>query len=169
MTHQKIALIGNSGAGKSSVLRGLNRSLETADMDVHFDTEVCPPYKDVVAWMLDRTDNQDVLAISTHMAMLEEMSKAKQENRDRDLLDQILFVYLYNPYPTRHREFLEMPNAWNKEREQWHIEAVLGNHQRVYQACRNLADVTINTPDLGLQRVIALVGALRDIMIGRSP
>lgn len=130
-------------------------------MDVHFDTKVCPPYKKVLTWLLDDTGDEEVVAVSTHMAMLEEMRDAKRENRDRHLLDQILFVYLYNPYPARHREFLELPNAWQRKRERWHIEAVLGNHERVYGACRDLADVTINTADL-----VKLIAALRDAMIG---
>lgn len=166
MTRRKIALVGNSGAGKSSVLLGLGRSLEAADMDVHFDTKVCPPYKEVLTWMLDRTGGEDIIAVSTHMTMLEEMRDAKRENRDRNLLDQILFIYLYNPYPARHKEFLEMPNAWQAKREKWHIDAVLVNHERIYLACRDLADVTINTPDLGLERVVTLVAALQDAVLG---
>lgn len=134
-------------------------------MDVHFDTTVCSSSKEFLDWILNRTGGQDVLAVSTHMVMLEELRDAKRENRDRDLLNQILFAHLDNPDPNKHREFLEQPDAWQKEREKWHIEAVLDNYARVYQSCKDLADVTINTPDLGLEGMVKLIAALRDAML----
>ena len=53
MTRRKIALLGNSGAGKSTCVERLGGTLAVADMDLdpHYPIGVCPPYEPVLAWI----------------------------------------------------------------------------------------------------------------------
>src|SRR5258708_28897772 len=103
MTRRKIAIIGTSGAGKSTCVKLLGGDLSVAEMDRHFDTGVSPPYEEVLRWMLERTDGQDVLDMSAHFQMLVDMAAAKRDRRHANRFDQVLFVYLYNLDPEKRR------------------------------------------------------------------
>jgi hypothetical protein len=165
MTWRKIALIGNSGAGKSEIVKRLGGNLQLADMDNGLPRARPPSGEEVLCWMLDGTGEEPVLAIAVHMQTLEELRDAKKSGRSGDCLGQVLFVYLYNPDPGKHRRFLELPKACGGQRDEQHIKGVLGNQPRVHAACKELADVTLNAATLGIEEAARLIGGLRDAMV----
>ncbi len=130
-------------------------------MDRHFDTGVSPPYEDVLAWMLERTDGQDVLDMSAHFQMLSDMAAAKRGRVHADYFDQILFVYLYNSDPEKRKRFLEQPNARGALRQPQNIECSLKFHQQMFDVCSDLADVTINTAHMEVDELVGLIEGLR--------
>ena len=168
MARRKIAVIGNSGSGRSSSVKMLGGDLAIAEMDVHFDTRVSPPYEQVLKWILKRTEGQDVVDMSAHIQMLRDMTDAKRNALHADRFSQILFVYLYNSDPEKRRQFLEQPNARGHRRRPENIELTLTYHDAVYEACKDLADVTINTTHIGIKEVATLIDGLRHAVIEPS-
>jgi hypothetical protein len=168
MARRKIALIGNSGSGRSSCVRLVGGDLSVAEMDRHFDTRVSPPYEQALAWMLDRTPGQDVLDTSTHLKMLGDMADAKRRGRHAELFEQVLFVYLINADPDKRKQFLERPNARGSMRSPDQVQLSLRFHAAVDGCCRDLADVTVNTSRMSMEEVAALVAGVRDAVLGRS-
>jgi hypothetical protein len=162
MARQKIAVIGNSGSGKSAIVRRLGGDLDSADMDKHFSCTEVPPYEKVLSWMLERTGGQVVLAVSVHMEMLELMTQAKRAGRNADCFDHILFVYLHQPDVEKHRTILNMRDAWGKPRGPKHIEGVVGNRLRVHNACKDIADVTLNAATMLIEELVGVIAGLRE-------
>jgi hypothetical protein len=165
MARRKIALIGNSGAGKTDIVKRLGGNLQLADMDNGLSRASPPAGEEVLDWVLDGTGEEPVLAIAVHMQTLEELRDAKKSGRCLDRLGQVLFVYLYNPDPGKHRMFLERPKACGGQRDEQHIKGVLGNQPRVHAACKELADVTLNTATLSIEEAAWLIGGLRDAVV----
>lgn len=91
MPIRKIALIGHSGSGKTTSAKNLCTSSDKSivDMDCCIPTNTPPGIEVMLDWV--NNHKEEVLALSVHIAELEEMSKDKINDRYKG----ILFVYLH--------------------------------------------------------------------------
>jgi shikimate kinase len=156
MSKRKIALIGHSGAGKSECLKELGINRDVADMDKIFHTTESPSMEDAMKWMIDDTNEQDVLAVSVHRCMLKKMQQAK-ENGDRDFC-KLFFVYLrYSK--EKLKDNLCKPTADNCLRDESNIISTLSSYDDFEKIFEKLADHTICNKEL--PQVVEEITALR--------
>ena len=159
----KMALIGESGAGKTESVRRLGGILAVADMDPHFEAGVVPEYPKVMDWILNRTPGEKVLAISPHFRTFQLMTEARKRGECVEQFRKILFVHLWNPDPEQREERLRKTRRTASE-----IKNILEYHRIFYDACQGLADVTVKTDRLGIEEQVRILKALRDGLI-RGP
>jgi shikimate kinase len=162
MAPRKIALIGCSGSGKSTIAKRLAGSFDVADMDQRIDTHKVPPYEDVWSWMLEKTEGEVVLAISVHVKILECMTKDKRKGQIPEKFEQISFVYLNVSDEEKHREFLKKPTALGTYRSPAEIENIICGRRTVHDACKDLADVPLDVATTPIEEVIRSIAEMRD-------
>lgn len=151
-------------------MKKLGGDLAVADMDMdkHFSITHSPPFEDVLGWMLEQTPGQEVLAVSAHREMLLDMTAAKRRGELPDQFARLLFVYLRTPDPVKHHERLMLPNAHGQARPDWHVEGVLAGQEAMHAACKDLADVTLNTASMTEEEVVRVIHALKSALVGRG-
>lgn len=163
VTRKKIAIIGNSGMGKSTILRLTGADLTIADMDCAFPCKESSPYRNALEWMIDETPGQAILAVSVHREMLKRIADAKRCGLDGDYFSKILFVHLWNSDPEKHRQFLEKAVIERKvPKTSRHVEYVLKLREEVYGVCKIFANLTIDMAVTEMNEAAEIVKGLRD-------
>lgn len=145
-----VALIGHTGAGKSSCLRALGIDLKLADMDSAlgaFD----PGWQRTLEWI--RATDQTMVAVGVHWS-LETLAQIKQRGDCAEQFVRICFVYLHHPREGLH---LGLPTAEGKQRDELSQHWGSEPYARFHEIFSALADRTINCTGKSVAEVAAEV------------
>lgn len=160
MNIRRKALIGHSGAGKSSCLIALDICRQAADMDIALGTQASPKLKDALDWLAKKPPIPSVVVVSNHEQMLEEMKRAKlAEEEYSEQFAAVRFVYLWKP-KDQLKAHLCLPTAGKRFREVKSQRYTLENYNRFDALFASLANDTINCSGLSVEEVAAKVANL---------
>lgn len=152
---RKLALIGASGAGKSTCLQELGQDPATCEMDRGLDTSSPQSMQKMLDWI--RQCPAPVVAVSVHRVGLTEMVHCKAKG-DLQSFEQIIFVYLRATGNVLKKRLEQQAD----ERSAANIEGTLREWQAMDPVFRQLADHVIETDQLTPAQVATRVRALTD-------
>jgi hypothetical protein len=161
MCSKKIALIGHSGAGKTSCLLQLGVDLQRAEMDIALSPEQSPPLATALRWLAEGSTDQTIVVVSNHEKMLKEMQEAKAAGEFGEYFAKIHFVYLWKP-KDRLTPHLEKPHPGGKLRDSANKQCTLATYDRFHQLFHSMADSTIEVAAKSVQEVAAEITALSE-------
>jgi hypothetical protein len=161
MCARKVALIGHSGAGKSSHLLHVGADRRLADMDSTFAGRPSPPLAEALAWLTESTEGQPVVVVSNHEEMLKAMRLAKSQGLYQERFARLWFVYLCKPKDQIARH-LAMPTAGGRDREPAGRDYGLANYERFHALFQALADDTIDCADKTVAGVATEIRAIEE-------
>jgi shikimate kinase len=156
---ERIALIGHSGAGKSSCLAELAIVHKRADMDATFRTDRCPSLTDGIQWLVEDSKDQPIVAVSNHEKMLEAMRSAKKRGEHAEFFKSLRFVYLRQP-KDRLAMHLAMLGPGGSSRPLRDQNYTLQNYERLHLMYQELADLTIDCTAKGVSEVAVEIRGL---------
>jgi hypothetical protein len=136
-------------------------------MDTVLGTARCPSLTDVVQWLANDDNNQPIVVVSNHEAMLEAILLAKLRGDEVRLFDRVLFVYLRKP-KDRLARHLAKPNSAGHCRDRQGQRYTLTNYDRFDALFQELAGVTINCAAKGVAQVAAEIAELSESLNKRS-
>lgn len=157
MIKRKVALIGHSGAGKSTCVKLLGGRLDVADMDKARFTTWPPSLEEALNWMA--TNDESVLSISVHRDTLVKMAQAKKKGEDVRF-HGLFFLYLYRT-EEKLLASLERPTAYGTYRGNGNKAHTLKDYAELDGIFGELADSIIDASDLEIQQV---AGSIRSFM-----
>jgi energy-coupling factor transporter ATP-binding protein EcfA2 len=159
MKPARIALIGHSGAGKSSYLSHRGIDPHAADMDTALGVDCSPPLEQALAWMTEGAEGQAVVVVSNHEEMLEAMHQAKRTGRHAESFACVRLVYLRKP-KDRLARHLGRPTAAGDPRDDACRRYTLGSYERLDKMFSEMADDVIDCGSKSIEEVAAEVNAL---------
>jgi hypothetical protein len=157
MNPARIALIGHSGAGKSSYLFQCGFDPHAADMDAALGVEYSPPLEQALAWMTEGAEGQTVVVVSNHEEMLIAMHQARRAGRHAESFARIRLVRKPKDQLARH---LGKPTAAGDVRPdagQWYT---LDSYEGFDKMFLEMADHVIDCTSKSIEEAAAEVNAL---------
>jgi hypothetical protein len=151
MSQRVIALIGHSGAGKSSCLADLEIS-DRADMDAVLGTKQPPSLDEALEWLTNPGHDLSIVVVSNHEQTLVAMQIAKRTGTHPQAFGKVYFVYLQKSKVVL-REHLSKPNASGIARPQNDQDYTLKTYDDFDAMFRALANKTIDCSALGRAEV----------------
>jgi len=139
MSVRRIAVIGHSGAGKSSCLTALGIDPKEADMDAVLGTTTSPPLEKALNWLSDGVPAFSILVVSNHEQMLVAMRQAKLDGKYPNQFSAVCFVYLRKP-KDQLQVHLGLPSADGRNRDKASQRYTLDNYERFDTLFTQLAD-----------------------------
>ena len=164
MRIRRIALIGHSGAGKSSCLLSLGIDRKLADMDTVLGKKQSPPLEAALGWLALDMLVPVIVVVSNHEQMLLEMRKAKLDGQYSEQFAAIRFVYLHKS-KQQLQAHLTLPTAGGQIRRQSDQKYTLDHYQRFHALFSQIADCIIDCSGCSVEVVAAQVSGLASELI----
>jgi shikimate kinase len=144
MATRRVALVGHSGAGKSSCLLALGVDRKLADMDaVLGTTHPGPSLVTALEWLADDKSAPQLVVVSNHERMLLQMRQAKLRGQFANKFARVLLVYLHTPKDQLCQQ-LSKPTADGRARPPEDQQYTLEHYDRFHELFTQLADLTVN-------------------------
>lgn len=156
MIKRKVALIGHSGAGKSTCIKLMGGRLDVADMDKARFATLPPSVEEALNWMV--TNDESILSISVHRDTLFRMTQAKKMGSDARF-HELFFLYLYRA-KEKLSASLEKPTAYSTYRDNGNKAHTMKDYAELDRIFRELADSIIDTSNLEVQQVVENIKSL---------
>ena len=137
---RRVAIIGHSGAGKSTCLLALGVDRKLGDMDAVFRTQ--QSLEKALNW-LAADAKPFFVVVSNHEQMLIAMLKAKLEGEYPELFDAIHFVYLRKP-KDQLQAHLALPSAGGNIRDESSQRYTLDTYERFDAMFAQLANQSVD-------------------------
>jgi shikimate kinase len=167
MAARRVALIGHSGAGKSSVLDELQADRTTADMDAVLGTKHSPQLTRALGWLATEEQDPRLVAISNHESMLEEMRASKITGQYAKQFGCVLLVYLHRPLDEL-RETLSRPSAGGHLRQEAGVQYTIENYDRFHTLFSQLADRVVSCSGKSIKAVAAEVQRILQTLVEKQ-
>ena len=156
---RRIALIGHSGAGKSSCLLALGLDRKAADMDAVLGTKQSPHLDTAMNWLAGESSGPPLVVVSNHEQMLVEMLRAKLAGQYPERFAVVRFVYLRKP-KDQLQAHLSLPSAGGRSRDHASQQYTLDNYERFDTLFVQLADQTVDCSGRSVEAVAAELSEL---------
>lgn len=156
MGAKRVALIGHSGAGKSSCLTALGLDRKTADMDAVLGTAHSPSLELALDWLVGTGSTPDIVVVSNHEQMLIAMRTAKVAGLHAEKFSVVCFVYLRKP-KDQLQAHLKLPTAGGSIRKEDGQRYTIDTYERFDHMFAQLADETIDCSQRSVADVAATI------------
>src|SRR5579862_5390358 len=126
MAARRVALIGHSGAGKSSCLSIMGLDCNVADMDAVF--KQLPSLAEALGWLASEKPQSGVVVVSNYEQMLKGIVAAKQAGLYPSQFSRVHFVYLHWPLEELRKNLTRL-SASGSSREPKGVEYTIAHYE----------------------------------------